>query len=122
MSVDLNFWRYKENAARDDHSAVYQTVCCGGALMEELEPLPIGEILEKVAAAFSGWTVRNQGRDFEKPGRGAFQIDTTPQTVRFDCSGMQAADMNALTDLLIEFGCPLYDPQISTRFDSWTDR
>lgn len=20
-----------------------------------------------------------------------------------------------------EFGCPLYDPQISTRFDSWTE-
>ncbi len=54
--------------------------------------------------------------------RGAFQIFTIPQAVRFDCYGMQEADLNSLVDILIEFGCPLYDPQISTRFDSWTDR
>ena len=54
--------------------------------------------------------------------RGAFQIFTIPQAVRIDCYGMQEADLNSLVDILIEFGCPLYDPQISTRFDSWTDR
>ncbi len=30
--------------------------------------------------------------------------------------------MNRLIDILIEgFGCPLYDPQVSTRFDGWTE-
>ncbi len=80
MSVDLNFWKYKENAVHD-HAAVYQTACCDGRVLEELEILPVDEILKKVADVFSNFM-----------------------------------------DILIDFGCPLYDPQISTRFDSWTDR
>ena len=30
--------------------------------------------------------------------------------------------MNTIMDILADYGCPLYDPQISTRFDAWTDR
>jgi len=90
--------------------------------MEELETLPVDEILKKIAGDFSDWTIQNNGKDFEKEGHGAFQIFTTPQIVRFDCYSMQEDDMNLLMDILIEFGCPLYDPQISTRFDTWTDR
>lgn len=121
MSMDLNFWRYKENIVHD-HGAIYQAACCDGKLMEELEILPIDEILKRIYIDFSDWTFSDHGRDFEKEGHGAFQIFTTPQIVRFDCYGMQENDMNTLIDILIGFGCPLYDPQISTRFDSWTDR
>ena len=90
--------------------------------MEVLEILPINDILKKVTNTFSDWTIQDGGKDFEKEGHGAFQVFTTSQIVRFDCYGMQEADMNALMDILLDFGCPLYDPQISTRFDSWTDR
>ena len=121
MSMDLNFWKYKENAAHD-HATVYQTACCDGEVMEVLEILPIDDILKKVITTFSDWTIQDGGRDFEKEGHGAFQIFTTSQIVRFDCYDMQEADLNALMDILIDFGCPLYDPQISTRFDSWTER
>lgn len=58
----------------------------------------------------------------KKEGHGAFQIFTTSQIVRFDCYGMQGADMNILIDILLDFGCPLYDPQISTRFYFGADR
>lgn len=121
MSMDLNFWKYKENVTHD-HEAAYQTACCDGKLMKELETLPIAEILKKISAAFSNWTIQEDGKYFEKEGHGAFQIFTTPQIVRFDCYGMQENDMNTLMDILIDYGCPLYDPQISTRFDAWTDR
>ena len=121
MGMDLNFWKYRENAPHD-HAAVYQAACCGGKQMEELELLPIDEILKRISVVFCDWTVHGSGRDFEKEGHGAFQVFTTPQIVRFDCYGMQENDMNALMDILIDFGCPLYDPQISARFDSWTDR
>ena len=46
MSMDLNFWKYKEDTAHD-HSTVYQTACCDGEVMEVLEVLPIDEILKK---------------------------------------------------------------------------
>ena len=120
MSMDLNFWKYKENTAHD-HETVYQTACCDGEIMEVLEILPIDDILKKVTNTFSDWTIQDGGKDFEKKGHGAFQIFTTSQIVRFDCYGMQGDDMNTLIDILLDFGCPLYDPQISTRFVA-TDR
>ena len=121
MSVDLNFWKYKANVVHD-HTAVYQAACCDGELLEELEFLPVDQILKKVNEYFSNWTVCDGGKDFEKDGQGAFQIFTTPQIVRFDCYDMQGDDMNVFMDILASFGCPLYDSQVSTRFDSWTDR
>ena len=87
MSMDLNFWKYKEDTAHD-HSTVYQTACCDGEVMEVLEVLPIDEILKKVADSFSDWNIQGGGKDFEKEGHGAFQVFTTSQIVRFDCYGM----------------------------------
>ena len=57
MSMDLNFWKYKEDTAHD-HSTVYQTACCDGEVMEVLEVLPIDEILKKVADSFSDWNIQ----------------------------------------------------------------
>lgn len=120
MSVELNFWRYKEGANHND-SNIYKIACCDGRILKELEELPIDEILKKISFVFLDWTIQN-GNDFEKEGHGVFQIFTTSQIVRFDCYGMQERDMNLIIDILIDFGCPLYDPQIPVRFDSWTDR
>ncbi len=36
MSMDLNFWKYKEGATHDD-SKVYGLACCDGEYMEELD-------------------------------------------------------------------------------------
>lgn len=120
MGMDLNFWKYKEGAVHDD-SKIYELACCDGELAEVLEPLPIDDILDKIASVFSDWASMDK-KHFEKENRGAFEVFTTPQVVRFDCYGMEGEDMNSLMDILIGFGCPLYDPQIPTRFDSWTDR
>lgn len=120
MSMDLNFWKYREGVAHNN-SKVYEMACCDGEIVEELETLSINEILEKVASVFSDWTALDNN-NYEKEGCGAFEIFTTSQIVRFDCYGMKESDMNLLMNILIDFGCPLYDPQISTRFDSWTDR
>ena len=122
MSYDINFWKYKEGVTHDDHR-IYEQACCDGKLIEELESLPIDEILTKIASAFSDWIALDKEHyENEKEGKGAFEIFTTSQVVRFDCYDMQEADMNTLMDILIDFGCPVYDPQISTRFDGWTDR
>ena len=121
MGMYLICCRYKETAARD-HSKVYRQAACEGRQLEELETLPIDEMLKKVAAVFSDWTVQNGGTLFKKEGRGAFQIFTTPQVLRFDCFGMSEEDMNALMDVPLDFDCPLYDPQLETRFAGWPAR
>lgn len=120
MSYDLNFWRYREGAAHD-HDKVYAAACCEGETLPELEDLPISDILRKIGETFSHWDALSP-TDYENPNGGAFQITATPQIVRIDCYGVSGDDMNRLMDILIAFGCPLYDPQISERFDSWTDR
>ena len=51
MSYDLNFWRYREGALHN-HSKVYTVACCDGEALPELEELPIGDILQGIAAAF----------------------------------------------------------------------
>lgn len=118
--MDLSFWRYQKDAPRD-HGRVYELACCDGQVLEQLEQLPVPQIRQKIAEAFGDWT-RLGADSYEKEGKGAFEIFTTSQIVRFNCYGMGEADLNLLIDVLAQFGCPLYDPQISTRFDGWTDQ
>ena len=115
MSMDLNFWRYKKGAVHD-HRKVYETACCDRDLVEDLESLPTEKILEKIAEVFSDWTQLDE-KTYEKEPQGAFSVFTTSQIVRFDCYGMDGNNMNKLIDMMLEFGCPLYDPQINERFD-----
>lgn len=119
MSMDLNFWRYKKGTAHN-HERVYEAACCDGESVEELESLPIGEILKKIADTFSDWTQLDE-MSYEKENQGAFTIFTTPQIVRLDCYGVNENNLNKLIDIMLEFGCPLYDPQINERFDQGTE-
>ena len=120
MSLDLNFWKYKEGVTHND-SKVYETACCDGEIFDGLEALPIDKIIRTISCVFSGWNATGK-YNYEKNGVGSFQIFTTPQIIRFDCYGMSGPDMNLLIDIMAGYGCPLYDPQAQERFDSWTDR
>jgi len=115
MSIDLNFWKY-ENGVYLDNAKVYRTACCNHERVDGLEALPIEDILHEIAAAFSDWESHDM-LDYEKEGKGAFQISTALQTIRFDCYSMEPADMKRFSAILSKFGCPLYDPQQSVRFD-----
>lgn len=115
MSYDLNFWKYKENVYLDNQN-VYKALS-DERNVEGLEDIPIHEIRKKIAEAFSDWDKVDEN-SFEMPSKGAFQIMTTPQFVRIDCYGMKGEDMNKFIDILDEYGCPLYDPQVGERFDN----
>ena len=115
MSVDLNFWKYKQGISLN-HQDVYQAACCNGEIIKGLRELPIADIIARIKEVFSHWNYQ-QENTFESDGTGAFEIFTTSQIIRFDCYGMDANDMNRLIDIMLKFGCPLYDPQINTRFD-----
>ena len=50
--------------------------------------------------------------------KGSFTVITTEQSVLFDCSwSMLETELNKIIDIMIEFNCPFYDPQIAVRFD-----
>lgn len=114
MSYDLNFWKYSPGVYRK-HQELYERLSEGYAV-EGLEPLPVAEIRERIARAFYDWE-RVGNDDWERNGRGAFRLFTTSQFVRIDCYGMAGTEMNKFVDILYEYECPLYDPQVARRFD-----
>jgi len=113
MGMDLNFWKYKENIYLNNQ-AVYEKLSAGDSV-EGVEKLHISQILKDIEIAFKDWK-KLSTCDFEKK-KSAFQIFTTEQFVRFDCYNMSHDDMNKIIDILFEHDCPLYDSQISERFD-----
>jgi hypothetical protein len=115
MSYDLDFWKYKKGVYLNNQEVYEQ--CSDDQLVEGLEDLPMDEIRQEVCKEFSDWQTEDD-ESWENPkGKGAFQVFTTKQFVRFDCYGMSGDDMNRLIDIMIKFDCPLYDPQVPERYD-----
>ncbi len=113
MSYDLDFWKYKPGVSLD-HQATYEKLS-DGQVVDGLEELPISRITARLKEVFADW---DQLDDETWEGdSGSFQIFTTPQFFRVDCYGMDEEDMNKIIDIGSEFGCPLYDPQVTTRYD-----
>ncbi len=115
MSIDLNFWKYREGVYLDNE-AVYQAACCEMEAVEGLEALPLEDILGEIEAAFPEWTAPDPTS--RQRGGGSFEILALPQAIRFDCYSMEQADMKRFSTLMSRFGCPLYDPQQGVRFDN----
>ena len=114
MSYDLNFWRYK-SGIQMDHQKVYEQLS-DGQTVEGLETLPIESIRQKFATKFAvGWDQPDQNS--WEGDKGAFQIFTTDQFFRVDCYGLNSDTMNQIIDVLVEFECPLFDPQVGQRYD-----
>lgn len=124
MSMELSFWEYTnhKNKNTQDHIRIYQEACCQAKSLDELKELPIDEILQEIAIFFSDWTRREDGKHFEKEEHGSFDLFTTDQTMRACCYDMSDFDMTSLINILVDFGCPFFDPQTGKRYDSWTSR
>ena len=114
MSYDLSFWRYKPGV-RHDHQAVYTQLSDGGDV-EGLEDLPINTIVARIAQVFSDGWERLSDDVWESEGAG-FQVFTTKQYFAVTCYGVEGEDMNKFIDVLTDFECRLYDPQVGRRFD-----
>lgn len=115
MSRDFDFWKYQKGIYLDTQS-IYEQLC-DGEYVEGLEELPIDEIIEKISQQFKDWS-RLDKINWESEDKGSFQIFTTSQFVRVDVYGnMLGEDINKFIDIMLEYQCPLYDPQINERFD-----
>lgn len=116
---ELLFWKYQEGIYLNHH-LVYE------ALVEQetvdgLEELPVIVILNRINSVFSNWEKVDENSWKNTNGEGAFHIKTTSQSIQIDCYGTEGKTMNLLADTLEEFKCPLYDPQIPTRYDEMNE-
>lgn len=114
MSYDLGFWKYTKGTYKDNQT-VYEQLC-EGQKVSGIETLPVEKILKKIAIEFITWE-RTGLYDFESENEGSFQVTVTDRFVRIDCYDMDTEDMNVFIDIMLEYDCPLYDPQLPQRFD-----
>ncbi len=112
---ELLFWKYLEDVYLN-HQEVYEAMD-ELETIEGLEELPVTVILNRIASVFSKWERVDENSWKNKEGVGAFQVKTTSQIVQIDCYGTEGKTMDKLVDIMEEFKCPLYDPQIPARYD-----
>jgi len=109
-----------------DSPAVY------GALMEGTEvegllDLPVDSILSAIPDAYPTALRAPNGPDSEwidwvsDDGSSSFQVEWSRLHVLVECRHLDNESKNRIIDVLDRFECPLYDPQITERFDSHTE-
>lgn len=115
MSTSLAFWKYEDGVYLDNQE-VYEKAVAERMSVKGLKKLHVEEIMESIKAEFADWFWLDAS-NFEHETRGSVSIFMTPQTMQFDCYSLNGDDMNRIIDVMLKFDCPLYDPQIETRFD-----
>ena len=116
---ELLFWQYQDGIYLNHH-LVYEALA-EEQEVEGLEILPVAVILNRINSVFSSWEKVDENSWQNPKGKGAFQVKTTPQSIQIDCYGTEGKTMNLLADILEEFKCPLYDPQIPVRYDEMNE-
>jgi hypothetical protein len=116
---ELLFWKYLEGVYLN-HQEVYESLE-EEAPIDGLEELPIQVILNRIASVFSKWEKVDETSWKNSNGVGAFQVKTTPQSIQIDCYGTEGKTMDKLVDIMEEFKCPLYDPQVPERYDEMNE-
>lgn len=112
---ELIFWKYLEEVYLN-HQEVYEALDDETAI-EGLEELPVQVILNRIASVFSKWEKVDENSWKNNSGPGAFQVLTTPQSIQIDCYGTEGKAMDQLVNIMEEYKCPLYDPQVPMRYD-----
>lgn len=117
---ELVFWNYLEGIYLNHHE-VYEFICEEQPEIEGLEILPVQVILNRIASVFSKWEKVDERSWKNNDGVGAFHVRTTPQSIKIDCYGTQGKTMDTLVNIMEEFKCALYDPQVPQRYDEMAE-
>jgi hypothetical protein len=116
---ELLFWRYLEEIYLNNQE-VYETLT-EKEEVDGLAILPVDVIVNRINSVFSEWERVDENSWKNTRGKGAFQVTTTSQSVKIDCYGTEGKTMNKLVDIMQEFKCPLYDPQVPERYDEMNE-
>lgn len=116
---ELLFWKYLDEVYLNHH-LVYESLV-DKERVDGLEELPIPIILNRITSVFSKWEKVDEFSFKNNDGVGAFHIITTPQSIQINCYGTEGKTMNKLCEIMEEFKCPLYDPQVPQRYDEMAE-
>lgn len=113
MSRDLSFWKAKKGTCCTNR-AIYKSLSMGDNL-SCIDELPSNQIIESFNKVFDEWV--NHNNEYYEKGNECFELFITEQFARVDCHEMTADSINKIIDIMLDYGCPLYDSAIDTRFD-----
>ncbi|SHG05122.1 hypothetical protein SAMN05444396_10439 [Flavobacterium segetis] len=117
---ELLFWNYIEGIYLNHHE-VYEAIIEEQSDIDGLEELPVQIILNRIAKVFLKWEKVDERSWKNNDGLGAFHIRTTPQSIKIDCYGTEGKTMDTLVNIMEEFNCALYDPQVPQRYDDMAE-
>jgi hypothetical protein len=112
---ELLFWKYTDGIYLN-HQEVYEALD-DNEVVYGLEQLPIDVILNRINSVFSKWERVDDNSWKNNDGAGAFCVKTASTSVKIECYGTVGTTMDKLVDIMDEYKCPLYDPQIPQRYD-----
>ncbi len=119
IMYELLFWRYLDEIYLNNQE-VYEALV-EKQEVEGLAELQVEVIVNRINSVFSEWERVDENSWKNSKGKGAFQVITTPQSIKIDCYGTEGKTMNKLVDIMEEFKCPLYDPQVPERYDEMSE-
>jgi hypothetical protein len=115
MSYDLLFWQQPADEKRSP--AEIATALTDHRHVQGLAILPVDAIAARITKKFP--LTKVGGLTFwEGNAAGMFELYMSDQHVHFCCRQLLAEHCNALIEIMNEFHCPLYDPQVDQRFAS----
>lgn len=121
MSYDLYFWRYEDEAAhppgKREHFVAHCHALAKGEAPQGIATLPQREVVESVVATLkaAGWS--QDGIFFENTSGAVIELCADDHHASFSLRGpWQGNDANFLIDIMKDFDCPLFDPQVGERF------
>jgi hypothetical protein len=114
---ELVFWQYSDGIYLNNH-LVYEDIL-DGKLVVGLEDIPTSIILNRIQNVFADWEKADENSWKNRSGKGGFQTKTNAQSIVINCFGVEGKYLDKLADILEEFKCALYDPQIPIRYDEF---
>lgn len=119
MSQQFVFWRTEASL---DSADVYERLMQGDDV-DGLEPIDPDAAEAALVAAFPDWAVEVRRADVPEQTMLGFEdtmgidVGYRAQCVTVTCYGMGESEWNVVIGTMADLGYPLYDPQISYRFD-----
>lgn len=120
MSYDLYFWRFVDEAANPPGKEdAYVKIChdlASGETPEAVASLPVNDVKAVVGnkLAAEGWS--GDAQFWDRKGA-VIEFYSHVRHVSISMRGKWSGDdANMLIDIMKEFDCPLFDPQIGERF------
>ena len=114
MSYDINFWKLQHPLDLTPEQ-IYGRLCKREPV-EGLAKLPVDQILERLKQAYPDFDP-TESFPMARTCEGSIEFGWSDQHFRFDIRGI-CGDCQKAVDIMTEFGCPMYDPQLNKRHDA----